>query len=166
MRAAWARIQRATGEDADALAWIQHVARNALYSGNRHPHVTGRPSRQTVEFWTELLAAPDPAAVVVAEAGEEPVGVLAYGPAEEAVLELRALWVLPHLWDRGTGSRLYELFESALRDSGQPCAVVRIWAGDTRSRAFFTRRGWVADGRAEPAPSGREFVTLRLHRAG
>lgn len=147
-----ARITAATTADVDTVAWIHHVARTAYYAGSRTAHATGRPSREIRNFWAAFIA--------------EPVGFVAYGPATPPAradaLNLRAMYVLPHFWSRGTGSRLHGVFLEALRASGRAAGVLEVWDGNTRAREFYARHGWRSDGLSRPGPRHTAYLGMEL----
>ena len=82
--------------------------------------------------------------------------------ARAGVFELTGLYVDPHAWGRGIGSRLYEAFETKWLATNSATAVLEVWSENDRAIRFYTARGWYPDGNARPAPEGTTYVRMLL----
>jgi GNAT superfamily N-acetyltransferase len=125
---------------------------------------------------------------VVAEAGEEPVGVVCVGVGGERQGGVQLLLVDPSVQRQGIGTRLLEAGTERLRALGVTTVALGsggfdyLWPGVPEdlpgAAAFFTARGWrfqygvldlVADLRGYQAPPGtlaraeRTRVTIEVH---
>ncbi len=100
-------------------------------------------------------------ATFVAELDRAPVGMLWCGPYRTrpqvpdestalATAEVYAVYVDPPHWGQGAGRVLMDAGLGWLRDRGT--SLVRLWvlAGNARSRRFYERYGFVADGATHP----------------
>jgi GNAT superfamily N-acetyltransferase len=94
----------------------------------------------------------------VAEAEGRVVGVVQIGPDPDdpSVGLLRGLNVEPAAQGAGLGAALYEHAVAALRAAGFTQAVLWVFAGNGHARAFYERRGWVADGATATAAGAPE----------
>jgi GNAT superfamily N-acetyltransferase len=164
LRARTATVRRAHIEDAETLAWMGLVARAAYYSNE--PMLTDstpRPSQERVARWQRRVLAPPPALVLLAEVAGEPVGKLSIAATDDPqTVELKALHVLPHMWQRGIGSLLHDALVVHMRQVGARRAQTWVWDVNPRGRAFYERHGWVPDGRTRNVPNSWQFVGMTL----
>jgi GNAT superfamily N-acetyltransferase len=78
----------------------------------------------------------------VAVRGQE---IVAFAIADRAERSIFALFVLPDYQGRGLGSRLLDVAQRWLRQSG----ATRVWlttGPSTKAAGFYERRGWIAVG--------------------
>jgi RimJ/RimL family protein N-acetyltransferase len=84
--------------------------------------------------------------------------------ADDRIGELTSIYLRPDLWGRGVGSRLHEAAVAALAADFQE-ATLWVLDGNTRSRAFYERKGWQPDGTVKRDTIGdAEVVELRYRR--
>ena len=76
------------------------------------------------------------------------VGFSSYGAArgEEGVGELFTIYVLPETWGLGVGRALMRETLSRLRRHDYTEAVLWVLEDNPRTRRFYERAGWHADG--------------------
>lgn len=145
-------VRRAGIDDARALGRIYFDAENAwrreCYPGgvprDWFELVSPAEAGRSMAAWMD--SAPDGAAFFVAEAEGEAVGWAYAAPSEGGWLQLHALYVTPGRWRSGIGAMLLDAVEAWARGGGYSGAW--LWAVETnpRSRAFYERFGWSADG--------------------
>jgi GNAT superfamily N-acetyltransferase len=147
-------VRPATLDDLDAIVAV-HVA--SFRAGNV-PHLPpGQRDRLTPEraagVWDGLIAEPAPgtSVLVACEDGGRVVGLACAGRARdddvaEGTGELYALYVEPSSWGRGVGSALDAAARAAMKGALFTGAVLWVLEANDGARAFYERRGWVADG--------------------
>ena len=89
--------------------------------------------------------------VIVAVAGEAPVGYLILGPwstleSSRHVLEVKGLSVDPTYQGEGIGSRLLAGGITRARREGKRRLVLRVLSGNDGARRLYERHGFVAEG--------------------
>jgi GNAT superfamily N-acetyltransferase len=84
----------------------------------------------------------------VAEVEGRVVGVVQVGPDPDdpSLGRLRGLHVEPAAQGAGLGAALHEHAVARLRAAGFATAVLWVFEANGHARAFYERRGWVADG--------------------
>lgn len=95
-------------------------------------------------LWRRALASSE-GAVLVAERDGEILGLTRYAVAgtEGAV---HSLYVAPRAHGGGIGRALLDAATAALRSAGMTKAALWVFAANEPSIAFYTSRGWLADG--------------------
>lgn len=80
--------------------------------------------------------------------GTEIVGFTSYGAArgEERIGELYTIYVLPDTWGLGVGRVLMRETLAGLRAHDYTQAVLWVLEDNPRTRRFYERAGWHADG--------------------
>ncbi len=116
-------------------------------------------------------------ATFVAELDGIPVGMLRCGPyrtrpqepdesTDLATAEVYAVYVDPPHWGRGVGRGLMDTSVGWLRARGTTRVHLWVLAGNARSRRFYERYGFVADGATHPYEvDGVVLPELRYTRA-
>ncbi len=103
----------------------------------------------------ELITAPAPTAVFVAEDGGQVVGYCGVGPprrpdlsggAEGDTGELAVLYLDPPVIGRGVGGALHDAGVAHLAAAGFARAVLWVYAANTAATGFYAHRGWRAAG--------------------
>ena len=150
-----ASARPARAEDAPALGELQARAWSAAYAGLLPAEVLqGLEPQALAQSWREALEAPPDRrhVVLLALAGNAPVGFAAVGPAEDPDLDpavdadLGLLLVDPDARGRGHGSRLLAAAVDTLQELGFARAHAWVPAADGVFLAFLTGTGWAADG--------------------
>ena len=106
---------------------------------------------QVAEDWGRWLGDPaSRAQAIVADGAEGVVGFASLGPcrAEEGdrVGELYAIYVLPEASGRGIGQALMAEVLKRLHGEGFAEAILWVLEDNPRTREFYERAGWQADG--------------------
>jgi GNAT superfamily N-acetyltransferase len=101
------------------------------------------PREETSERWRTF-----PGRMVVAEAGAEIIGFVAFDDSE-----LQALYVLPAYQGQGIGSHLLEA-------AGAVSCLWVLKANDA-ARRFYATRGWIAEGSERAAYGVVEMLYIR-----
>ena len=158
------RVRRAQLEDVSGIAEVHVRTWQAAYE-----HV----------FGAERLARIDPAArermarrvvegdefdVFVAEDDDGVAGFVTTGPPEaeaETRRELYAIYVLPRAWGTGAGHALMQAATDAMRERGEPEAILWVLEDNPRARTFYEREGWTVDGQAEMQYLGVTVAVVR-----
>ena len=130
------------------MANLARVQLGSALAGFAHifPESIPKPTLQELEAeWAGLLAASD-RSVIVAEAQDEAVGIVAYGSDRETRFGtdcvLLKLYVVPEHGGLGVGGHLYDAAVAGLRSSG--FTRVRLWVLERNlvARRMYERRGW------------------------
>lgn len=107
----------------------------------------------------------------VAESGDELVGFASAGPSRDqdatpdATGEVYAIYLLPSRWGRGAGRALMSAAVSYLSAAGFKEATLWVLDSNARSRAFYAKAGWDADGTVKTDDSrGFPLTEVRYHR--
>lgn len=103
----------------------------------------------------EVIAAPEPTAVFVAEDDTGVHGYCVVGPPRRPDLagasalptgELMTLYLDPPVIGTGAGGALHDAGVTQLAASGFRRAILWVYTANTGAQAFYARRGWHADG--------------------
>ena len=161
------QIVQAGPEIAADIARIHVVARGAYYSESPRLMVIPGQEWDYEPVWRNRLMSAEHT-VMAASQGGQVLGFAAMTAASipdgarAAVFELVGLYVDPHAWSRGIGSRLYEAFETKWLATNSVTAVLDVWSENDRAIRFYTSRGWHPDGHARPAPEGTTYMRMLL----
>lgn len=144
-------IRPATVADADAIGEVHVASWRAAYAGLiPDDFLAGLSAESRAASWARLIG--DGGRVLVAEEDGVIAGFAAYGDGR-----LYALYLLPEYWGRGLGRALHDrVVEELSGDS----AVLWVLATNERAKAFYVRRGWVADGASQTETIDNGRVTL------
>ncbi|MGC9666414.1 N-acetyltransferase family protein [Planosporangium sp. 12N6] len=168
------RVRPATVDDADAIGAVHVRSWQAGYRGLMPEAVlAGLDPADRAARWRELLARPQPGAVVfVAVRDAAVLGFASAGTYRDGTArpdspdagEVYAIYVDPPHWGGGVGRALMDAAVGHLTGTGR--RPVRLWAldGNDRARRFYERYGFVADGAAgsHPVDGGVEVPTIRF----
>ncbi len=106
--------------------------------------------------------------VWVAEVDGEIVGFASSSDARDedvppGTVELQSIYLLEPFLGKAIGHALLEEAERAWRSDGFRVAVLWVLASNDRSRTFYVRHGWVADGstKMQQLGSGAEAAVVR-----
>jgi GNAT superfamily N-acetyltransferase len=164
-------IREATAGDAEAIAAIHVPTWQAAYEGIvpaeflRNLSVAAR-----TEGWRKALEK-GRIRVLLAHAGNVPVGWIAFGACRDADkdsqwAEVEAFYVLPAFWGQGVGKRLSDAARAVLGDAGYKSVALWVLAENHRAKAFYERVGFVADGAGKSIEiGGTSLSELRYYRA-
>lgn len=136
-------IRLATIADAGELAHV-HVRTVVSAYADIIPATAAPVTQESLaREWSAAFDDPSLTAFLAEENGE-PVGTVAIrgDPDLRGVGQLRRLYVLPHLWARGTGTALYLAAIEAMEEAGYLEAGLWVLEKNTRARQFYERRGW------------------------
>ncbi|TFC96745.1 MULTISPECIES: GNAT family N-acetyltransferase [Cryobacterium] len=161
------RIAQAGPEFAGDIARIHVAARDAYYLES--PRLLGVPGQEWdyEPVWRDRLRSHEHTVMTASVAGQ----ILGFAAMKATSLpdgaradafELVGLYVDPHAWGRGIGSRLYEAFEAKWLAADSATAVLEVWNENDRAIRFYTSRGWQPDGHARPAREGTTFIRMLL----
>lgn len=145
-------VRPAVVDDADRLGVVHtQVWREAYASAMPADFLGALDPVASARRWRETLLAPHPAAsTLVATADDLVVGFATTGPSRDDPpvpdVELYAINLLAEL--HGTGVA-HQLLEAALRPVGDQPVSLWVLATNDRARAFYTRYGFVPDGRTK-----------------
>jgi GNAT superfamily N-acetyltransferase len=139
-------IRRAVPADVEALVEIQATASLAGFAHIFPPERYPFPTESVRERWTSELAG-DTVAVLIAESGSAPAGLVAVKPGW-----LEALYVVPALWGRGVAKSLHDEASARLRELGTRVARLWVLEHNARARSFYERLGWSPNGEIRPVP--------------
>ncbi|MDO0932094.1 GNAT family N-acetyltransferase [Streptomyces sp. DG2A-72] len=139
--------------EADTVAALHARARATYYPG-------GVPDDGTdwIAAWRGVIRRPDAHVLCAVECGRI-VGVASFRTPEGAPAESVRLFqfhVDPDHWGSGIGTALHTACVEQWRVDRKRTAVLDVHVDNQRARAFYGRRGWVA----EPFDGSRH---LRLH---
>lgn len=110
----------------------------------------------------------------VAELGDKIVGYAASADAHKVededvapgTMELTMIYLLEDYVGTGVGSRLMDSVEAAWRSNGAPAGILWVLKANERTRLFYERHGWVADGAEESheITTGMYVPTVRMRK--
>jgi RimJ/RimL family protein N-acetyltransferase len=163
-------IRAATAADAGGIA-VTHVASwRAAYRGLLPEALLERLSvERRTAAWRQTLTPGRGAVHVATDPMQQVIGFVHTcrsrdDDADDRIGELTSIYLRPDLWGRGVGSRLHEAAVAALAADFQE-ATLWVLDGNTRSRAFYERKGWQPDGTVKRDTIGdAEVVELRYRR--
>ena len=161
------QIRVATTGDARGIAQVHVASWRAAYSDVLPKDQLDRLDVDERErLWRERLADRDGARrrAWVAIHKDQVVGFAFTHPSADedlaaGVHELKALYLLPSVWQQGLGSALLSTAESSLRDAGVNAATLWVLEGNEAARRFYEARGWKFDKRD---PSFKAFSAPAL----
>lgn len=161
-------VRSARPDDAERIAAVQLSTWRTAY-GFLPTQALDVPLEQATALWLRAIEMPPTPGhrVLVATEGDDLVGFVASGPAEDddvEAVEVGTLLVEPRWGRRGHGSRLLAATVDHWRTDGAAMAVSWVWEQDTASRSFLTGAGWGPDGSARGLDTGPRIERqLRLH---
>lgn len=148
-------VRPAKPGDAAPIAQIHVTAWQVAYDGLVPAEVlAGQSVERRHAWWATRLASPPERGLRtdVAVADDHVIGFCVTGPsrdddAETTVGEVHAIYVSPSHWAVGAGSALLTAAEQHLHDE-LACTQATLWVlhNNHRTRAWYERRGWHADG--------------------
>lgn len=149
------QIRVATAGDARAIAQVHVASWRAAYSGLLPKDKLDRLDVDERErLWRERLTDANGVGrrAWVAIHKDQVVGFAFTQPSADedvaaGVHELKALYLLPSVWQRGLGSALLSTAESSLRDAGVDAATLWVLEGNEPAKSFYEARGWKFDKR-------------------
>jgi GNAT superfamily N-acetyltransferase len=150
-------VRAATVHDAANLAAIHVRSWQAAYQGLLPQDCLDNVCQSYgAERWLKNLQASEwpKAGVVVAVPGPELVGFVGFGPTKDKdddaglVGQIKAIYVIPEAWGKGTGKRLMASALGRLAAAGYAQATVWVLDTNTRARRFYEKGGWKQDGAA------------------
>ena len=145
-------MRDATPADALAIASVRaetwKVAYAHLLSGEALAALT---AESAVDWWSRAIREPFPSMhTIVAEIEGAVTGFASLGAARDddvaGLGELFAIYVLPDAWGSGVGRTLLAETLARLRSEGFAEAILWVFEDNPRTRRFYERAGWHADG--------------------
>ena len=152
-------IRQATSADAAAIAGVQVSTWKYAYRGQVPDDLLeGMTVAARTIQWMQILTKFAGTAFVATSDGAV-IGFCSVGTsrdedADEAVGEVNALYVHPDSMGRGAGSWLLGNASRFLEAQGYRRATLWVLTSNTRSRKFYERHGWRADGATKVDPRG------------
>jgi ribosomal protein S18 acetylase RimI-like enzyme len=147
-------VRPATAADAERVAEVQVRTWQSAYA-----HVFPRERLDELDatlgrraaFWRGQADGTPPPHLLVAEVDGAVAGFASCGAVEgePALGELHAIYVLREAWGRGAGQALMAEVVRLLREDGFAEAVLWVLEDNPRTRRFYERCGWGADGCAK-----------------
>jgi len=160
-------VRRAEAADAEPLVIVHEACWREAYADLMPPGFIDEVfADRAAHVQRRIEQAAEGRATWVAERADELVGFASSGPArlpEPPVgHELYALYTRASLWGAGVGRALHDVAV------GDRATYLWTLAGNGRSRAFYERQGYRADGVTEEQPAGRHVRMVRVaeDRAG
>ena len=158
-------IRRAGLADADGLAEVHVGSWRAAYDGLLPQELLdGLSVPRRADAWRDMIARGDGQTLVAVDASADRiVGLLNVGPSRDddagpEVGELRAIYLLPDRWNKGTGRLLHDAGFALLAPD---FTVATLWVLDSneRAKAFYAKRGWQVDGATKWDERGDAILT-------
>lgn len=118
-----------------------------------------RPDEWWVE-WARRSAASDEQAMVLAWAGDAPVGIAGTFRRDDGVWQVISMWVDPQARGRGAGRALLDAVVRFARAHGADEIVLGVTDGNEEARALYERYGFEDNGDTEPLRSN-PALTIR-----
>lgn len=162
-------IELAGLEDAPTLGRIHAYSWCAAYRGiaTREYLADFTPEKRTA-FFTRILPRTKNEHYLL-HWNEQPVGMLAIGPAGDESLqhdncaEIVALYLLPDYYGRGIGRAAMDFAVQRLKSLGYGDIILTVLSYNLRARRFYERYGFRPDSDDEPFWMGR-YVMERRYR--
>ena len=159
-------LRAATSSDSLAVARVHLAAWRAAYRGIiPDSYLDGLDEVARARRYTFDLKGLDDPQTWIALEGDEIRGFVSWGPAREDELsrgEVYALYVSPHSWRLGVGSRLLVRAEHELAARGFDEALLWVLKDNSRGRRFYDASGWRHDGNELTAQfNSHEVVEVR-----
>ena len=148
-------VRDATPEDARAIAHVRTRTWQVAYAHVFTAEQLGTISEErSAEDWNRWLSDPSSRSqTIVADGPEGVVGFASFGPARaedgEPIGELYAIYALPEASGAGVGQALMRDVLDRLRAGGFEEAILWVLEDNPRTRRFYERAGWRADGSAK-----------------
>jgi GNAT superfamily N-acetyltransferase len=145
-------IRRAGPSDAERLAALHVATWQQAYAGLLpETYLRSLRASQRLPMWQQLLASGARVAVLVAEVDGEPVGFASGGDATEGGTpgetgEMWTLYLLRRFWGQGLGRQLHDTLLEELERRRIVSMHLWVLASNERTRLWYERRGWQADG--------------------
>lgn len=165
-----AAIRLATLADAEAIAHVHVRTWQTAYRGLvPDDYLDGLSVEQRSEVWRGMLADPQPNEPVwVAERRGQVTAFAGAGPsrdedAHERTGELYAIYVLAEHQDVGVGRELMHVATSWLADRFD-AATLWVLDSNARTRRFYERLGWSADGATKEEERGSFILREARYR--
>ena len=157
-------IRPARLEDAEAVVRVHERASAAMFEeliGRRFDDVL--PFGERLEDCRRALDEQSGSAqTIVAQRGDEIVGMASWRLAEDGQGELEDLHVVPEAWGTGVGTRLLDAAVDALSSAGAEAAFLWVGEVNARARRFYERERWEHDGTRRPSAFGPIELRYRL----
>ncbi|MBM6404987.1 GNAT family N-acetyltransferase [Phycicoccus sp. CSK15P-2] len=168
-----ASVRAARPNDAPAVGLVQATVFRDTYAGRVPDEVLAAFEPEPfARAWRDGLTNPPEGAyrLLVARAGEQVVGAVATGPAQDpdaepAWAEVSLLVVHPDARRQGHGSRLLNAAVDLLREAGAEAVTAWLPADDEGTRTFLTASGFGPDGAFRDravSPDGDALREVRL----
>lgn len=159
-------IRKVAPEDAEALAYIQTTSWNAAFAHILSPEDLARcTNRENVtKMYTRLLAE---------GRGNGYIGVLdgaphciaywdkARAPEMAGYAEIICIHSLPDNWRRGCGRQMMDTLLADITKAGYAQAMLWVFTGNDRARAFYEACGFRATDRLQSAFGTTEICYVR-----
>jgi GNAT superfamily N-acetyltransferase len=147
-------VEAARSEDAAGIAQVHgrtwHVAYAHVFPADGLERLTAAEAQaRRAQFWRETIERGDDRShTLVRRDADVVAGFASLGPAREddSVGELYAIYVLPEMWGLGIGQALMAEALDRLRSDGFAEAILWVLEDNPRTRSFYERSGWSADG--------------------
>jgi ribosomal protein S18 acetylase RimI-like enzyme len=148
-------IRRAVLTDAAAILDVHTRARATYYRGYLPDSVIAEQNRRDPALYEGIIGHPD-RTTLCADLDGGVVGFLMIGPChhpepdEQVASQLYQIHVDPGRFQVGIGSALHEAAVAVWQAAEVAAARLWVWDFNARARAFYSRRGWLADGQEDP----------------
>ena len=159
-------FRMATTSDSLAVARVHLAAWRAAYRGIiPDSYLDGLDEEARASRYTFDQRGLDDPQTWIAVEGDQIRGFVTWGPAREDELsrgEVYALYVSPHSWRLGVGSKLMERAEHELAARAFDEALLWVLRDNSRGRRFYEAMGWRHDGNELTAQfDSHEVVEVR-----
>lgn len=157
-------------DDAAAILGVHTRARATYYRGYLPDDVIAAQNQREPSLYEGIIRRPG-RTTLCAELDGNVVGFLMIGPCyhpepnSEVTSQLYQIHVDPERFRLGVGSALHDAALDVWRAAEVTAARLWVWDFNTRARAFYAGRGWLADGHEDPEPThidGHRQLGLRL----
>ena len=154
-------VRRATVADAAGVAAVHTASWREAYAELLPPDYLAQRVVPESRWVTSLRVGDDRPTFVVA-IGTSVVGFASVAEAEDepGVGQLYAIYLLAAYWGHGLGHLLHRRAMQWLVERGFTEAVLVVLTDNARTRGFYRRQGWVADGDAVPDVIGGRMVSI------
>lgn len=149
-------IRRAVEADAVRIGEITVAGWRHTYRGIvADERLDALDAGDIAEVRREVIAAPEPMAVFVAEDGAGVQGYCTVGPAREPDVTdgvLYTLYLDPAVIGTGAGGALHDAGVAHLAAARFTRATLWVYTANTGAQAFYAHRGWHAEGEPYQGP--------------
>jgi len=159
-------IRLARPADAADMADIHARSWSAAYKGIIPRRFIRKTNRTRPELWNRIVTEDNDKHYIILCDGKT-VGIMSVGPPKDDdvgddTYELRGIYLYPDYYRQGIGTFATEYAFNIARNLGKTKMTVWVFAENTNSIDFYTKRGFTADGKTDSRKYGKIVYSIRM----